>query len=400
MTNINASKVIENQDGRLTRGLTLPIIYFAFLVPSVLGFLFANWYFRQDWSVGWKTSQFFFAYQSLGFVKRGLMGSLLHPLASWLDAKALLGISVLFFLTFVAVFSRYFVTAARVLKPSDQWLLLMLCALSPATFLHHGLDLGRFDILGLLVTFAAFAALSRGHWWLAGASSGLAVLAHEAYLLINFPLVIAFAVSLRTERSSWFEWLGLVLPSLIAATAIAAAGLFEPGLQALISHFSGDPNYLRATKGQVDEPALAVIARTMRENIEGVIRMFWVTRAYLHLPVVLLWGSLIARLFRDFYRVNGLQPGGLHYAAYSPLLLSLIAWDHYRWVALAATNALVVILLEITTLARQGRQPALPRRWPMWLLLCTVVLGPIANIKSFPFFFVMVRFVTTGEISR
>jgi hypothetical protein len=400
LTNIKTNRVINSHEGSLTRGLNIPIIYSAFLVPSVLGFLFANWYYRQGWSVGWKTSQFFFAYQTLGFVKRGLIGTILHPFASLLDAKALLGISISFFLAFVSLFSRYFIDAARALKPSDQWLLLMLCALSPATFLHHGLDLGRFDVVGLLVTFASLAAISRGRWWLAGAASALALFAHEAYLLINFPLVIAFAFSIGRVDARWDHWIWLLLPSFLAAVTIAAAGLFEPGLHTLITYFSGNTDYLRATGGKVDDLALAVIVRNMRENVEGVIRIFWVTRAYLHLPVILLWGSLMARVYRDFYRVNGLQPRGLYYAAFSPLLLSLIAWDHYRWVALAATNALVVILIEITTLARQGRHPTLPRGWPMWLILSTAVMGPIANIKSFPFLFVLIRFITSGEISR
>jgi hypothetical protein len=229
----------------------------------------------------------------------------------------------------------------------------------------------------------------------------VALLAHEATLVINFPLVLAFAWIRRgTAASTNSNWAWLVLPSIAVSVVIALQGAYEPGLDALTRHFASDPRYLAAAGGQVDQDAIAVTTRTLAENVEYVSQMFWRAKAYIHLPMIFLWGAVMTCYFHRFHRLNGLRPGLLFYASFSPLTLSLIACDHYRWVALAVTNMFLVLLLEINRLAQVGTMAAIPRGWMAWLLLASTVLGPIGHAKSFPVFFAVVKYLVTGESSN
>lgn len=377
------------------------LIFGAFLIPAIIGYAFANWLYHLGTGLGWKTSQFFFNYQELGFIKRGLVGSLLHPFPLLLHGEVFLLLSAGVELTLIGVLAVLAGKAMRAVEPPSRGLLLGVCALSPAMFLHMGFDLGRFDALGLLAAIGSIYALQRDRWLLAGLASAVALLAHEATLVINFPLVVAFAWIRRvTAASTNSNWAWLVLPSMAVSVVIALRGAYEPGLDALTRHFASDPRYLAAAGGQVDQDAIAVTTRTLAENVEYVSRMFWRAKAYIHLPMIFLWGAVMTCYFHRFHRLNGLRPGLLFYASFSPLTLSLIACDHYRWVALAVTNMFLVLLLEINRLAQVGTMAAIPRGWMAWLLLASTVLGPIGHAKSFPVFFAVVKYLVTGESSN
>lgn len=374
--------------------------YFTFFTTfALLGYWFAKGYMRLGWDVGWRTSQFFFNYQDLGFVKRALIGSLLYPFPALRRGEIFLGLSAAFVGIFVALFTALFLRSLRLHDRKSRLILAAICAASPALFLRQGFDLGRFDVLGLITVIFSIFALDHGRWWLAGLASAVALLAHEAYIVINFPLVVAYALTgVPGRRANGRDWGLILLPPLMTTVLLATRGLYEPGLEALTRYFAADPRYLAAKGGAVDVDAIAVLTRGMAENIDFVARMFWEKRAYLHLPVILAWGGVMTWFFHTFHRDNALKRGVLYYAAFTPLLLSAIASDYYRWVALAATNMFLVVLVEIDRLRQRGVTAAIPRGWPAGLLVASALLGPISNTKSFPLFFTLLDRFFPGKI--
>ena len=54
---------------------------------------------------------------------------------------------------------------------------------------------------------------------------------------------------------------------------------------------------------------------------------------------------------------------------------------------MSAINMFVVVLAEAGGAGKAGERIAIPRRWPTWALLGSVVLGPIGHITSFPLLF-------------
>lgn len=340
------------------------------------------------WDLGWRTSQFFFSYQELGFVKRALVGSALHPFPSLLRNEVFFALSWFFVATFAALFTGLLVRTSASLDTRNRWLLVALCASSPALFLRQGFDLGRFDVLGLSAMLVGLHAIARDRPLLAGLVSAVALLAHEAYFVINLPLLMVVQVAHGgSERVPARDALLRVLvPPAVVSLALCLFGGYEPGLAALREHFAADPHYL-AAKSAVDDDAIAVLTRGLRDNVDFVVRMFWEKKAWLHLPLILAWGALMTRFIVAFYRVNALRRDLLFYASFTPLLLSAIASDYYRWVALTATNLFIVVLLQLERLREKGRDAVVPAGTATWALIATALLGPISNTKSFPLLF-------------
>lgn len=367
-------------------------------VALAAGHLFGRWYMRTGWSLGWRTSQFFFNWQDLGFVNRGLVGTLLHPFPAAQRTEVLFAVSWLMVAAFTAAFVVLYRRAAERLEPAAARRLLMVCVASPALFLRQGFDLGRFDPLGLAATIVSLLAIEQGRTWVAGLLSALALLSHEAYLVIEMPLLLAWLAMQPATRPR--DWAALLTLPVVVTALIGMFGRYEPGLEVLTRYFAGQPRYLAAKGGAVDVNAIAVLTRGLGDNFEFMVRMLREKRAWLHLPIIVAWGGLMTAFFAAFYRLNGLRPDPLFWACFSPLLLSAIACDHYRWVALAATNMFIVIMLQVHRLSARGFVPRIPSGWLAGLLIATAVLGPISNTKSFPLLFAILGHIFPGWISE
>jgi hypothetical protein len=393
--------------GRALPRARVAVLAGIFAAPAVAGYFFGRAYMGTGWGVGWRTSQFFFNYQQLGFVKRGLVGTLLHPFPALLRPGFFALLSGAWVLAFVVAWARRVAEVWPGLdRISARWLVI-LGAASPAIFLRQGFDLGRFDVLGLLAMMASISALERARWWLAGAMGAVALLAHEAYLVINFPLVLACAFVPATSsehapcgdaaaRGSPGRWLALLAPVLVAAVAVSRFGNYEAGQAALERFYAQQPLYLAAKGGQVDGDALSVITRDTHETLAYVARLFWEKRAWLHLPLILAWGALATAYVWRFYRANGLRPGLRFEACFPALALGAVGSDYYRWVALVVTNLFFVMLLELRALLARGLKPVVPGGPLAWALAATALLGPISNTKSFPLVFLALEKIRPG----
>jgi len=363
-------------------------LFLLFVLAAVAGYFVAVWAGGNGFRIelGWKTSQFFFNYQGLGFVKRALIGTILHPFPALQRIGWLFTIAALLIAGFAALFAQALSAAVSDMPSRQRWLLIAICVSSPGLFQRYGFDIGRFDVLGLAATLLSFTALDRGRWLLAAAISAVALLSHEAYVIITLPLLLAYCVR-RPEFSLRRAVIFLSLPTVVFA-ALFLHGTYGHGIDRLTAYFAASPTYMAATNGQVDVDAVSVLTRSLRETFEYTQKMFFEKRAYIHIPIILLWGAIMTWFFGLFYRLNGLRRDVLFYASFSPLLLSAIACDYYRWVSLAATNALFVMLIHCRERRSNGTIAVIPTSAAAWLLLATALFGPISNTKSFPIFFI------------
>jgi hypothetical protein len=366
-------------------------LFSLFVLAAVAGYFVAVWAYGNGPRIelGWKTSQYFFNYQELGFVKRALIGTILHPFPALQSIGWLFTIACLLIACFAALFAQALSDAVRDMPARHRWMLIAICVSSPALFQRYGFDIGRFDVLGLAAALLSFTVIDRGHFLLAGAISAMALLSHEAYAIIALPLLLGYCVR-RPEFSLRRAVMFLSLPT-IAFAALTLRGTYGQGIDRLTACFAASPTYMAATNGQVAVDSISVLTRSLRDNFEFTQKMFFEKRAYIHIPIILLWGAVMTWFFGMFYRLNGLRRDVLFYASFSPLLLSAIASDYYRWVSLAATNALFVIVIHCRELRSNGTIAVIPTGAAAWLLLATALLGPISNTKSFPIFFVAIE---------
>lgn len=138
------------------------------------------------------------------------------------------------------------------------------------------------------------------------------------------------------------------------------------------------------------------------------------------MPLILAWASLQVGFATLFYRRNQLPLDLMFLSAFSPLFLSLIAIDFYRWVALSSINLLAVQLIKCKSQAREHQRSSILHEYDQRscglgerevscscdvrmdritaLLLLSSLLGPISNTKSFPFFFTLIAKLLPWEL--
>ena len=303
---------------------------------------------------------------------------------------------VLFLVALALSFSRLFSACTRKAPIRTAALLAALAVLAPSFFLRLGFDYGRFDSVNLTLAIAALSLIHRGRLIGAGCLGAASVLIHEGFIVLQFPLLLAFALAQNParDRARSIAWRLAILP--LAATALVfACGSYRPGLASLAEYFAHNRAYL-ALDGQVNLDAIAIPTRHFFENFGYNAAMFAQKRAWLHVPVTAVWFGFFYACYAGFHRRNGLAIDWLFLSALSPLLMSLIAWDYYRWFALASVNMIVVMLLRTRAMTDAGKAPVLDFDGSLKVILASFLLGPISNSTSFPLAFTMLGKVFPG----
>jgi hypothetical protein len=302
----------------------------------------------------WMLLQYLVDYGDVGFVRRGLVGTLL-PGDPALGATAL----VLAAATLPAVLVAA-VMAPRLARLEDRTLAFAF-AVSPALFWQMGFDLGRFDALNMLVVLGI--VLCPWRWALMAAP--VMLLIHEAAAAIFLPVLFA----LHWQR------FGLGAPMMVAGTAVL-------GVTAALIGLSARPD--AAMIAALYPTAMAdpwVISSSIEDNLslawrhfaeERSARQFWMLG-----PPLLYVAALVFVGARMLQQASGAWV--VLAAALSPLLLPLVAVDYARWIALAGANVILVALLI-------GRQKPVvrPPRAAVVVLAAAGAFGPMGILFGFP----------------
>jgi hypothetical protein len=302
----------------------------------------------------WMISHFAVDYPSLGFVKRGLIGSLIDVAPAPEAARAVARLSL------VMLVALLLGAAAFVRSSGAPLAVIVAFAVSPATFQNFAFDLGRFDQIGALLSLLSMLAIRRGIVWAAPAAAVLGVLIHEAFAVMFLPLVVA--VGVVEGRVSL--WLG---PALSGAAATGAVLLFGGAEPALVADFFSrmGPDYYPPRiwiSSLVDSVGYALGHALHPDTWRHVIAP---SSAFLAANIAVLGIA-----------IRGAAPRflGLAIFALSPVALTAVGIDIPRWSAIAVFNLFAVALLVV----RDG-----PVRLP-WLLAGLSVLGPIGIAWPFP----------------
>jgi hypothetical protein len=298
--------------------------------------------------------QYLIDYGEFGFVRRGLVGTLV-PGDPALGATP----AVLAAATAPAVLVAA-VTAPLLARLADRGLAFAL-AVSPALFWQLGYDLGRLDALNLLIALGI--ALCSWRWALAAAP--LMLLIHEAAAAIFVPVLFAL------------HWRRFGLDAALVAAGIGVLAV-TAALVALAAR--PDPEALRAAYPAGAPWSGGVFATSIAGSIEGAWRHLTEQRSaqqfWMLAPPALYLAALVFTVARALRPVAGAWFALA--AALTPLLLSLVATDLARWIALAGTNAILVALV----IARET--PVRAPRTAVTALAVAGVLGPVGILSGFP----------------
>lgn len=343
--------------------------------------------------IDWNYTQLLFTYDG-GFIKRGLLGEVLSYWPGRLSytvvslvSYALLG---LFVVAFVAVFVRVW-RAARG-RSGALWLMLLAVS-SPATLGHFAEDVGRVDIVVLMLAIGLLLGLCRLGHVRRGASAtlvltvnGLAILIHEAAFFMIMPLTLAWWRCQDATRIG-AAWQLACLGALTTLTyLVSTRGGYTA--QPLAEHFAE----LQGVYGtHVARGSLSVLHHTgLMENMRHTLTEGFRPARLMHhgvlaavlLPFGYLAFSVLAAVRSELNRAAWL----VLVAALSPLALYPLGHDHFRWWSLAITN----VLLAFALLCRSHPQVANRglacleenRGWVWATLLLALVTGPLGVVTS------------------
>lgn len=323
--------------------------------------------------LNWKLTQYHMTYSDFGFVKRGLVGSILKPALSrfdgWQIGKEFLIMSLdaLVFLSVLYIVSR----TIKALFSEDSELAIYLkvaIALAPIGFVQFSFDTGRFDHLTILIFLLGAILLHRGQYLFCGIALAIGILIHEAVFIFGVPVLLAYALFLKLNVKSLAC---IFLPIVISAASVVAFGnsSIDPASVLPIEMAQGAAVWSRG----LFEPALGL------GPLQYALLLFYTAAPYLFLFV--------------FYRSNGIQLDLMFLSALAPLSLFAMGIDYFRWTQLIFVSVVAVILLKSLSGHSKLKTDTFPAARYMFIAY-VLPLGPIGDVSALPFVALTVRILT------
>lgn len=324
-------------------------------------------------------AHYYIDYFSFGFIKRGLIGSIMGPfgLAPW---SGLVRFVAFLIGTVVALTAAGFVYRLRkYFEPGLYDLFGAFVIFSPATILNIGFDLGRFDQLLILCSILALWFISRGDWIKLIAVSVVAVLIHELFLLFFFPILL-YTAAFRSELE-WKKAGYLLLAVGVVSILLFFFGRIESLTVSQIAEEIEPVDIHFQNFGVIWKQTLAGnfgYSMTYLSKLTGFERISLVAGTVYMGAVLVLTSSLA--------RTNGLDRYGYIVLLLGALPVFLLAIDYSRWFSLLMTNGFIYFIFSVMQKGEVVTITNGQRRAMIVLLVAGLILGPIGVIESFPAF--------------
>jgi hypothetical protein len=281
-----------------------------------------------------------------GFVKRGLLGELFSPLnyitGSYLLALEYFFLAVAFGLTYVVFRRSLFGT------PSERRLFAVLLS-APAVLPHLGYLFSQPDVILYILVLGCLAVMIHASPNFAVFVSCLlccfALLFHEAFCLMFYPLVVAILLHLCARRRlPWIAGWAHVLAVSAVFAAVTHWGTLKISPDALLVEAQARTNV------GVQRQVFDVMASTLAQQRALVHRLYtvYVIRAlYLTLLLSIPYFVLLARLLYGAMRdakCGAMQKLLTTLLFLSPLSLCALGHDTTRWMGAMCIDATFFIL--------------------------------------------------------
>lgn len=319
-----------------------------------------------------------------GFVKRGLIGQIFSGIP-YLSHTSLLWIEMLFLAAAFA--ATYFVLRQILFGTWQERMLSALLLSAPATLPHLGYLFAQPDVTLYLLTILSLYCLLK----LPSVEASLvtipitllAMLAHEAYCLMFYPLlVLIFWIRCRKGELPWA----------LACFHIITVGA---GFLAILhyGHLKVSPTVLlmnaqRRTDIGIQQQVYDVVASGFTQQAHLVRHLYSSYVLWILFVTVLLslpYWYLLATLCRRTMRAAGMKKADLALAGalfvLSPLLLCGFGHDTTRWIAASCTDVTLLALYLYLSDSPDGpvrhamQHWATPQHVLPWMAYCLLV-GP------------------------
>lgn len=336
----------------------------------------------------WKYTHYLFSYET-EFVKRGLIGDAFRHLADGTSYTAVTTFSYLSLLVLCIALIGFLARPWLMNPGRGTFLLFGVGITSPATIMHYVFDVGRFDIITLLMTLLCMTVIPRlgnpGRAFVVLFLMSIGVLIHEATLVMFVPLLLAWwrycDSSTGATMAQILTGAGLLsLTYCVATQGIVESSTLEAHYAALTERFGN----------LVTLKSLQVLHRDgLSENLAYTLQQALTLERILNHLVMAVVLFPLATLLRAILRCFEPRAALLFIACLSPLALYPIGQDHFRWWALALTNIFLALaaVMTLDTRVRQDVAQVCNEKSDLCMRIIAygMLAGPLAIHHSFDF---------------
>jgi len=346
------------------------------------------------------------------FLKRGFVGEILRLSVKNLNADIVYNLS-LFFLIFLSIifFKIFFIDFN---KDTNIYKLIFstMVFVSPLTLQHFIFDIGRFDIINILITLLCFFIVEKFH-----KNTFLVVififpllncmlLIHEGSFFIFIPMIFGFWFFKNSKKNTLGIQLIFFLIITFVTYKISTLGLstkytYTEYYNFLINkYFISADDLVSGRFFSVRSTSVEVLYRdlfnTYDPNVlypifEDTIRIGFTIKWLVNNLILIILLSpvffIIFTIYRSFFNVSDFKTKLFLITPLSPFALFIFGYDHMRWWALIFTNIFIIlfrlckekdIYLEII-LANIKKYKILY----IFLIFESFVLGPVKFMSTF-----------------
>lgn len=328
----------------------------------------------------WRYVYYYLNYPDFGFIKRGLVGSIVQlgefgDLDAWLPGLVVgFGLGAIFFI--VLIYSR--LERSNVLK--------VLFILSPFIFLNFGYDAGRFDLLLNLIFVFVLILIERRQYYVCGAVLLITPLIHEVFMVAHIPALLLLSYLLIDRRRRAKALALIFLPAALSFAVVALFGDYKGDLREVAVLFD-DGWFWEQYR------YFMILKRSVVDNL--FYNYGWLSALGVVNPLLLIIPLGVYILIIFHYYKDLPHKFFLLFACLSPLALTIIAADVGRWVSFS----LFLIFFSFPFLARHAQHdagetvqissvPKAPKRWvgrgAVLFALMLFVLGPAGHYLAWP----------------
>jgi hypothetical protein len=346
-----------------TQALSLAVVTFIFLA-AILFLQFVN-------NVGSMEPYKFFHWlwsYDLGFIKRGLAGTILELFGYGREniySKVVIASEILLLVAYLT----YAVLACTVVWKKPEWP--VFCVALSGAVLQPALpalsfDFGRLDQINLAIYFICCLAMVLGGRRLAGlvlaAGCSVAILVHEAFLIVHLPLCVALlAVRLRTVDEFPLRRIALFLCAVFAVPALTFGAVWFAGAAPVPKDVWVE--YWTKKAGFSDNLTLYALNLHywgLLDSIRATLADLSIARSFFALATIISAVGIAIPVWQRFLPQRlWWEKTACFAAALSPILMFALGIDYLRWSSLIVTNLLVATL---TLLGLGATSPVATRR--------------------------------------
>ncbi|WP_316155527.1 hypothetical protein [Cupriavidus sp. BIC8F] len=319
--------------------------------------------------LSWRLTQYYVNYFDFGFVKRGLLGTLLYPIFHTIGGNKPLAVAMIILLDFAIVFgglalikiafdreSRFGTTLKDVIK--------CLIVFSPVGIMQLSYDAGRFDHVNMILVMASLVLMLKGHNVLAGVLLGLGVLVHEAVFVFGLPVLLAIGVATNKHKPIFNIAGALLKPAVIPSVCAISVAILG----------NSDVSFAAALPPGFDRGSM-VWQRGLLEPATNLSLIQYAVLAFYALtPCVFL---------THFYRSNALRLDLVFFATLSTFALFALGTDYARWCQLILFSNLIVVVFH--SMSGKSDLKITSRMLNFLFILYALPLGPIGVDSVLPY---------------